>query len=121
MARGVGERLKELQRTGEEIEAGGTLSVWLPEELVLSLTALASEVGISRSALARELLTVGVPQAWEEVRPDLEQYSLPLDQVAVEAGPGEFRRLKARPGRVRKPAAKRARKAVAGRSRAKGK
>src|ERR1700730_9338583 len=75
------DRLQELTRVGDEVRPGGAVTVWLSEELVESITALASEVGISRSAMVRELLEIATPRAWEELRPDLKQMPLLPDAV----------------------------------------
>jgi hypothetical protein len=113
-----GERLKELGRVGDEIEEGGTLSVWLPTELVDSLTALASQVGVSRSALARELLTIAVPQAWDEVRGELEQFALDLGVREEERAIPLLRARRVQKRAARGTPAKRPRKAVKARKRA---
>ncbi len=118
-----GERLRALVERDSDVEAGGTLSVWMTDAQIAELTTLASEVGISRSAMARELLVLAIPMAWKEIRPDLEQRHL-FPEVATGPLEAELDVRETTP-RVRK-AVKRApakprRKAVKGRSRAKGK
>jgi hypothetical protein len=101
MAKRFGERLRELQEHGEEVLPGGTLSVWMPDEMVASLTALASEVGISRSALLRELVEIALPEAWEELRPDLKQLPLAISEPKKPAKKNP-RKMPVRVGRLAK-------------------
>jgi hypothetical protein len=115
------ERMAELMRDAEpEIQDGKTLGVWMADELFHSLTALASEIGVTRSTLARELLTVAVAQAWEDVRPDL-YGQMPLLEAEKQPFRADVEAPRLKPRKVKRPVAKPPRKAGGSRSRAKGK
>lgn len=121
------ERLKEIvQADSEEVaETGATLGVWVPDSLLTALMKLAQEVGISRSAMARELLTIALEQANDEIELQggqlelLEPVSPPVVKIEV-LKPRKPVRAGARSAPAAPIRAKRARKAVKGRSRAKG-
>ena len=127
MSRPFVERLKELERMGGDAaaEKGSTLGVRMSAEL---LQALASDVGITRSAMARELLTVAIEEAARELlEAGIDTQLELIDPPSSEAIPA-FRRLAARRisrsqrsvERETGTPAKPIRKAVKGRPRAKG-
>jgi hypothetical protein len=125
------ERLRAAAQPDHESSEGKTMAFWIGEEQAGELEALAHEIGITRSALVRELLSIAVPMAWREVRPDVAQQQLfgedlPFrSALGMELAAGEHAdRVKQSATRRRKPprkkqAAKRIRKAVAPRARGK--
>jgi predicted DNA-binding protein len=77
MASVFAKKLQEIRDdSASEVQAGGTLSIWLNDGLIDRLTTLASEVGTTRSHLARELLSVAISQAEEDLFGDGAQLSL---------------------------------------------
>lgn len=117
------DRIRELQGEDSDVvaEAGATLGVWIPDSLRLELEALASDVGISRSSMARELLTIAIAQARDDLElGDRGQLELEMPNTAALRPKAQVKILKPRRspgGAVAKPR----RKADKGRSRARGK
>jgi hypothetical protein len=129
MSRPFVDRLKELSHLGSDdvAEKGSTLGVWMSSELLKALETLASDVGITRSAMARELLTVAIEQAARELLESGVGTQLDLIQAPTPESVPTFKRLEARRisrRAVREKATtappKRAVKPAKGRSRAKG-
>ena len=116
------ERIQELKTSDSDVvaETGATLGVWISDDLRTQLEALASDLGISRSAMARELLTIAIEEAREEIelRGGYAQLTLLMPNTAMTRPPaGRVIKARRSPGTVPKPR----RKAAKGRSRAKGK
>lgn len=105
MASIFAKRIGQLARVDTElVERGAAVSVWVSEDLHEQLTQLASELGISRSSVARELLGIAVPQALQDAMDQTKQLALmPLSdregKDALEAFVGGIRPRKPQPGR----------------------